>query len=360
MSQAIALARRAVGSVSPNPPVGAVVVKDGVVVGEGFTQPPGGPHAEIVALEQAGARARGAELYVTLEPCAHQGRTPPCTAAIIEAGIARVHIALMDPAPHTDGAGMNALRAAGIEVDLSGAPGEARTLIEAFAKHSETGMPFVTAKFAMSLDGKIAARTGDARWISNEASRRRAHAMRAEADAILVGIGTVLADNPRLTVRDAPLPGGKQPLRVVVDSAGRTPPDAALLSEPGDTLLAVAGAAPGIAKALGGRAEVVALPGADGRVDLTGLLRLLGERGIASVLVEAGSKVMGGLFDAQLVDKVVAFVAPVIIGGEGAPGPVAGLGVGAVSDALRLRDVLFEEIDGDIMVAGYARTKDGE
>ncbi len=352
MQRAVELARRSVGSTSPNPPVGAVLVRDGHVVGEGRTQPPGGSHAEDEALRMAGDAARGADLYVTLEPCAHHGRTPPCTDALIEAGVASVHIAVMDPAPHTAGRGVQCLREAGIPVTVDDGPREARQLVEAFAKHVSTGLPFVVAKFAMSLDGRLSSRSGDSRWISNETSRQMAHALRAEADAVMVGIGTALADNPLLTVRDAPLPARGQPLRVVVDSTGRLPASAAMLATEGTTLVAVA--SPEAARAIeASGADAVAAPGADGRVDLPQLLAELGSRDVTSLLVEGGAALHGALFDGGHVDKVVAFVAPVVIGGDGVPGPVGGAGAERMADALRLRDVTYTELDGDMMVVGY-------
>ena len=352
MARAIELARQAVDTASPNPPVGAVVVKDGRVVGEGSTQAPGDAHAEVVALRQAGADAMGAELYVTLEPCPHHGRTPPCTTAIIDAGISRVHAALLDPNPATGGGGVAALKAAGIGVVLADSPGEASELVEAFAKHITTGVPFVIAKFAMSLDGKIATRTGESRWISSEAARAYVHALRAGVDAVMVGIGTALADDPRLTVPDAPL-RGRQPTRVVVDSRARLPANATMLAEAGTTLVAVADAPKGQAAALeSAGAEMLAIP-AGARVDLAKLLGALGERDITSVLVEGGSELLGSLFDQRLVDKVVGIVAPVIIGGSGAPGPVGGSGVEAMAGVLRLSRVSYEEIGGDMVVTGY-------
>lgn len=352
MRRAIELAREALGSTSPNPPVGAVLVRDGRIVGEGCTQPPGGPHAEAEALRMAGDAARGADLYVTLEPCAHHGRTPPCVDALIEAGVASVRVAVMDPAPHTASRGVERLRSAGIPVTVDDGPSEARQLVEAFAKHVTTGLPFVVAKFAMSLDGKIASRSGDSRWISNETSRREAHRLRAEADAVMVGIGAALADDPLLTVRDAPLPARGQPLRVVVDSAARLPASAAMLAADGKTLVAVASPdAARIVEAHG--AEVIVAPGGEGRVDLPGLLAGLGERDVMSLLVEGGAALHGSLFAGGLVDKVVAFVAPVVIGGDSVPGPVGGAGAERMADALRLRDVTYAELDGDVMVVGY-------
>ena len=351
MQRAIELAREAVGSTSPNPPVGAVLVRDGRVVGEGRTQPPGGPHAEAEALRMAGDAARGADLYVTLEPCAHHGRTPPCADALVEAGVASVHVAAMDPAPHTAGRGVEHLREAGIPVSVDDGSSEAQQLVEAFAKHVNTGLPFVVAKFAMSLDGKIASRSGDSRWISNETSRREAHRLRAEADAVMVGIGTALADDPLLTVRDAPPPVRGQPLRIVVDSAGRLPANAAMLSAEGATLVAVASSE--AARTIEAHGAEAIIAGSDGRVDLPQLLAALGARDVMSLLVEGGAALHGALFESGLVDKVVVFVAPVVIGGDGVPGPVGGAGAERMADALRLCDVAYTELDGDMMVVGY-------
>ena len=354
MTRALHLAREALGGVSPNPAVGAVLVKDGRVGGEGHTHPPGQRHAEIAALDEAGAQARGADLYVTLEPCAHYGRTPPCADALIAAGVAAVHAALIDPDPRTAGKGAERLRAAGVAVSIGDGQEEAREVVEAFDKHVRTGRPFITAKFAMSLDGKIASRTGDSRWISNVASRREAHRLRAESDAVMIGVGTALADDPLLTVRDAPLKNGRQPLRVVVDSAARLPPAAAMLGQPGRTIVATAAATAERCAALESYgAEVIDAPGADGRVDLPALLALLGERGVTSVLAEGGAALLGALLDGGLVDKVCAFVAPVLIGGADAPSPMAGRGVGAIAEALRLERVRSVHLDGDIMVIGY-------
>ena len=352
MRRAIELARQSIGATSPNPPVGAVLAKDGRIVGEGRTQPAGGPHAEAEALRAAGNEARGADLYVTLEPCAHHGRTPPCADALVEAGVASVRIAVMDPAPHTAGRGVKRLRGAGIPVSVDDGPADARLLVEAFAKHVATGLPFVTAKFAMSLDGKIATRSGDSRWISNATSRRETHRLRAESDAVMVGIGTALADDPRLTIRDVPLGARAQPLRVVVDGSGRLPAGAAMLAEEGPPLVAVASEeAARRVDALG--AESVVAPGADGRVDLPRLLAELGALDVMSLLVEGGATLHGALFAGGFVDKVVAFVAPVVIGGAGAPGPVGGAGAERIADALRLTAATYADMDGDLMIVGY-------
>ncbi|MCE2462923.1 MAG: bifunctional diaminohydroxyphosphoribosylaminopyrimidine deaminase/5-amino-6-(5-phosphoribosylamino)uracil reductase RibD, partial [Dehalococcoidia bacterium] len=240
MRQALALARLALGTTSPNPAVGAVIVRDGVVVGEGFTQPPGHAHAEVMALQQAGRNSRDASLYVTLEPCCTYGRTPPCTQAIIAAGISEVHAAITDPNPRVNGKGLSELEATGIKVYRGDGEEEAREMYEAFARHVNTGLPFVTAKFAMSLDGKIATHTGDSKWVTGPLARGHVQEMRRTCDAIMVGVNTVLRDNPRLTARDRD--GSllsRQPLRVILDSKARTPTDAILLSEPGLTFIAV-------------------------------------------------------------------------------------------------------------------------
>ena len=360
MAQALTLARLALGSVSPNPAVGAVLVRDGKVVGQGHTQPPGEDHAEIVALKQAGEKARGATLYVTLEPCCHQGRTPPCTGAIIQAGVRAVHAAMLDPNPKVAGKGVKELEAAGIRVVVGEGAAEAAEITEAYAKHITTGLPFVSAKFAVSLDGKIATRTGDSRWISSEDSRRYVHSLRHATDAIMAGVSTVLADDPRLTARGGGGQGGtghRQPLRVIVDSSGRTPPGARLFQEYGQTLIVTGGPLkpePQTAFAAAG-AEVIEVPLGDGRVDLAAMLAKLGERGVTSVLVEGGGSLLGSLFDAELVDKVVAFVAPIIIGGDKAATPVGGHGVAQVADAWRLNRVKVDRFDNDIMVSGYLR-----
>lgn len=353
MRRALDLGWSALGGTSPNPAVGCVIARDGAIVGEGCTQPPGGNHAEAEALAQAGALAKGATLYVTLEPCNHHGRTPPCADAIIAAGIAEVRVATRDPNPNVAGGGIARLEAAGIRARLGDGQYEARRLIEGFAKHSVTGMPFVTAKFAMSLDGKIASRSGDSKWISGRESREYAHALRARSDAIMVGIGTALADDPLLTARDAAGNAAeRQPLRVVLDSGGRLPANARMLSAPGKTLIATTQGAGGLAGD-SDKIETLTLPAGNGGVDLRALLTLLGERGVVNILVEGGGGVLGTLFDMRLVDKVVAFVAPVIIGGSAAASPVGGLGAETMRESARLRDVATRRFGGDTAIIGY-------
>lgn len=356
MQRAIALARQALGATSPNPAVGAVIVKDGAIVGEGFTLPPGQHHAEIGALEQAGPAARGATLYTTLEPCCNYGRTPPCTRAIIAAGIRQVHVAAIDPNPRVCGKGCAELETAGIEVVRKESQA-AHELYEAFNKHINTGLPFVTAKFAMSLDGKIATHTGDSKWITGPEARAAVQKMRRECDAVMVGINTVLADDPQLTARDemgAPLPS--QPLRVVLDSHCRTSPAARLLREPGKTLIFTSPDTPQelLDQLTNAGTEVFSIAkGTSGGLDLRAVLAELGRRDLVSLLVEGGGMVLGSLFDAGLVDKVHAFVAPVIIGGNQSASPVEGQGAVHMADAWRMERCRLQQIGSDWLITGY-------
>lgn len=359
MEQALSLAKLALGQVSPNPAVGAVVVKNDVVVGQGYTQPPGSSHAEVVALKQAGEEARGAVMYVTLEPCCYYGRTPPCSEAIIAAGITEVHLAMLDPNPLVSGQGKDELERKGITIYVGEREAEAREVNEAYTKFITTGMPFVTAKFAVSLDGKIATKSGDSRWISGEEARKYVHNLRYTTDAIMAGVNTVLADDPRLTARCGGRGGKarKQPLRVIVDSKGRTPLTARVFSEPGKTLLAVVKfVKPEGATALAQvGVELLELPSADGLVDLEKLLKALGEREITSVLVEGGGILLGSLFDYKLVDRVITFISPIIIGGKEAKTAVAGKGVDKVVNSFKLERIKVEKLGKDLMVSGYVR-----
>jgi len=359
MARALELAARARGRTSPNPMVGAVLVKDGEIVGEGFHPRAGEPHAEIFALRQAGERARGATLYINLEPCCHYGRTPPCTEALIRAGVAEVHMAMEDPNPLVHGKGRAALEAAGIRTFVGEHESEARQLNEVFIKYITTGRPFVTAKFAMSLDGKIATHTGQSRWITGEAARRRVHELRDVSDAICVGVSTILADDPRLTTR-LDKPDVKHPLRVILDSRGRAPLTARVFDPalPGRTVVATTPAMPSTHRAAleAQGVEVWALPPDDrGCVDLAALLDRLGEREITSLLVEGGGTVLASFFERRLVDKVMAFVAPLIIGGKNAPTPVRGTGASCLADALRLKRVSVERVGEDVLIVGYPR-----
>lgn len=361
MARALDLAEQAKGFCNPNPAVGAVLVRDGRIVGEGFTQPRGQAHAEVMALEQAGAEARGATLYVTLEPCAHQGLTGPCTARVIAAGVGAVRCAMLDPSPWVDGRGQRELQAHGISVAVGERGAAARRLNEDYLHWVKSGRPFVTAKWAMTLDGKIATRTGASRWISGPAARALVGRMRARSDAVIVGIGTVLADDPSLTARapDETLLA-RQPLRVVLDSRGRLPAVARVADPglPGCTLVATTpGGAERLAPELRGRVDVwVGEPGPDGRVRPADLLAELGRRGLISALVESGGTLLGTLVEQRLVDQVAAFVAPKLVGGAEAPGPVGGKGVASMGAALELLDVTYERVGQDVLVRGYART----
>jgi diaminohydroxyphosphoribosylaminopyrimidine deaminase/5-amino-6-(5-phosphoribosylamino)uracil reductase len=364
MGQALSLARLALGQASPNPAVGAVVVKKGTVVGQGYTQPPGSHHAEILAINQAGEAARGGVMYVTLEPCAHYGRTPPCTEAITTAGIRGVHMAMLDPNPIVLGRGRDELEKSGIKTYLGEDEEKAREINEAYIKFITTGLPFVTVKFAMSLDGKIATRRGNSRWISGPESRKYVHCLRYTSDAIMAGANTVIADDPHLTTRCSGGRGGtarKQPLRVIVDGEGRTPLNARLFREPGETLLALGQAATPEKRAAFASigAEVLELPATGSRVDLSKLMEELGRRDITSVTVEGGGILLGSLFDQGLVDKVIAFIAPVIIGGAEAKTAVAGRGVDQVAESFRLERMKAERLGDDLMVSGYVAAKGG-
>ena len=363
MAQAIELARGVLGSTSPNPSVGAVLVRDGEIVGRGATQPAGQAHAEVVALSEAGGLARGASLYVTLEPCCHWGRTPPCTRAVIEAGVSDVVIAVTDPNPLVAGNGIAGLRSAGLNVALLPDDWNLRVetyqLYEGFAKHINTGLPFVLAKFAMSLDGKIATHTGDSKWVTGNAARALVQQMRRETDAIMVGANTVLADDPQLTARgedNLPLP--RQPIRVTLDSQCRMPVRSQLLRQPGQTLVYTTEAAPAgnVGGLLRAGADVV-LVGAtsEGLVSVEEVLSDLGKRGLVNLLVEGGGKTFGSLFDEGLIDKVHAFVAPVIIGGIDAASPVEGIGAELMANASRLGRTSFRQIGDDWMITGYPK-----
>lgn len=353
MRRALQLASRARGRTSPNPMVGAVVVREGRIVGEGYHRRAGEPHAEILALEAAGERARSADLYVTLEPCAHYGRTPPCVDAVFRAGVRRVVAAMEDPNPEAAG-GLARLRAAGIETVGGVLEAEARHLNEAFIKHRARGLPFVTLKMAMTLDGRIATTTGDARWITGEPARRYVHRLRDRSDAVLVGIGTVRADDPLLTAR---LRGARNPLRVVLDTHASLSPGSQIARTARDvrTWVACGEAAPlerrAVLEALG--IEILALPVLDGRVDPRALVQELARRSIMSLLVEGGAEVAASLLDARLVDRVEFLIAPRLIGGRGAPGPVGGPGRRRMADALPVARPRLRRLGEDWLISGY-------
>ncbi len=359
MLRALELAREVQGRTSPNPSVGAVLVKDRRIVGEGATERPGDRHAEIVALQAAGPDAKGAALYVTLEPCCHEGRTAPCTDAIIAAGVSAVHFSHEDPDLNVSGHGCDQLENAGIALSHGEGEAEARRINEGFLMHRTQGRPFVIAKFAASLDGKIAATSGDSRWVSGPGTRGWAHDLRTRIDAIAVGVSTVVIDNPQLTARPNDELSDHQPLRVVVDSRGRTPRDAGVLSCDAPTLIATTSASPEAWRdemtQAGARVEVLPDDGA-GRVSLPALMTTLARSDVLTLLVEGGGVLHGSFFDEKLVDKVDAVVAPMIIGGD-APSAVVGSGAERMADALRLHEVTVEQLGHDLLVMGYTSAR---
>jgi diaminohydroxyphosphoribosylaminopyrimidine deaminase/5-amino-6-(5-phosphoribosylamino)uracil reductase len=362
MQRALALARRGEGWVEPNPMVGAVVLAaDGLPIGEGWHKRFGGDHAEVMALAAAGERARGGTLVVTLEPCAHHGKTPPCVDAILAAGLARVVIAAPDPSPHAAGSGVVGLRAAGVEVEAGLFGAEAIRLTRPFRCLVERRRPWTIAKWALSLDGRIATASGESRWISSEASRRLVHQLRGRVDAVMVGIGTALADDPLLTARP---PGPRRALRIVCDTAARLPPDSQLVRTARDRPVLVAAAADAPCERLraleSAGCEIVVCPGATAEDRLAWLLESLGGRRITNLLVEGGPTLLGTCFDGDFVDEVWAFIAAKVIGGAAAPAAVGGAGVAGIALA---RSIEVEETrfaGGDVLVRGLVRRPSSE
>ena len=348
MRRALALAERGRGLVEPNPLVGAVVVRDDRGIAEGWHERYGEAHAEVNALRAAKEEARGASLYITLEPCCHHGKTPPCTDAIVRAGIKRVVAAMRDPFSQVAGAGLGRLKSAGVAVTVGVEETAARRLNAPYLKLLATGRPYVHAKWAMTLDGKIATRSGESKWISNEASRRRAHELRGRMDALIIGSGTALADNPLLTARP---PGPRTPTRVVLDRRARLSPASQLArtARQTPTLIATtdAGAA-ALQPLLELGCEVACLP------SVAAVLEELGNRHMTNVLVEGGSAVLGSFLDAHAVDEVHVFVAPILAGGREALSALGGEGARRLADALRLADWNIENLDGDLYVHGRA------
>lgn len=355
MARALELAARGAGWTNPNPQVGAVIVKDGRIIGEGWHTAYGKLHAEREALAHCTEDPRGATIYVTLEPCCHWGKTPPCTEAIIEAGIARVVVGAPDPNPLVAGKGFEVLREAGIEVIEDVLLNECRAINEVFFHYIQTGLPLVIAKYAMTLDGKIATRTGASRWITSDVARMRVHEDRHQYAAIMVGIGTVLADDPELTSR---IPGKetKNPLRVVVDSSARTPLTSKLVQTvyEAPTLVAVSAQAPQkrITALEEAGCEVFVSPVAEhNRVDLSALLAYLGkEKAIDSVIVEGGATLLWSFFSQSLVDRVQAYIAPKIFGGADASSPVQGLGVETPANAIQCNTPTITQLGQDILL----------
>ena len=358
MKRALDLARQGKGRTSPNPLVGAVVVKAGRVVGEGYHQKAGTPHAEIHALNAAGGNTKGATLYTNLEPCCHWGRTPPCTEALLQAGVAEVYVAAVDPNPSVAGKGIRQLQKAGIRVHVGLCGEEAAQLNEVHRKYMQTGKPFVILKIATSLDGKIATVSGESQWITSEASRQRGHEIRDTVDAIFVGSGTVIRDNPALTTR---LRNGKgqDATRIVLDSHGSTSTEARIFNPESSAgvIIAVTPDAPAqninaLEKA---GAEVITVPEARGKVCLKRLMEILGEREVTSVLIEGGGEVNASAMAAGIVDKVMCFIAPKLIGGQDAPGAIGGEGIASLKRVPQLQRLNITPIpdSDDFLIEGY-------
>lgn len=361
MKKALEIASYACGRTSPNPLVGSVIVKDDRIVGQGWHRKAGTPHAEIHALNQAGELAKGATVYVTLEPCSHTGRTGPCADALIRAGVKRVVIAMVDPNPAVAGNGIRKLRQAGIEVSSGLMAKEAAELNRIFIKWISTKMPYTIVKSAMSLDGKIATDTGESQWITNEKARKRGHALRDMCDGIVVGINTVLADNPSLTTRldDAV---GKNPIRIVLDSHVRIPLDCKMLNDGASPVIVIttSDADPNKIRAIEAKgAEVIIASSINGRVDMKDAFRLLGERQIASLLIEGGAQIVSSVIREGLADEQMTFIAPILIGGKNAPSAFGELGVSYLSDAVTLEDITVEELDGNYLFRGYFKNRGG-
>ena len=347
MRIALGLARKAQGLTNPNPAVGAVIVRDGKIVGRGYHKRCGLPHAEINALTAAGSRAKGAALYVTLEPCDHFGRTPPCTDAIISSKIKRVVIGMKDPNPVNNGRGMKALNRAGIKMIAGVLEDEAKQLNKPFIKFMKTGIPYVTVKVAESIDGKIATKTGDSKWITDEDSRKYVHELRARVDAVMVGVNTVIKDDPLLLSNIAKW---KQPVRVVVDSGLKTPGKARIFSGTDISPVYIA-----TTKHAAKRANVLTVKADRGKVDLKDLLKRLGKMGVIHVLVEGGGELIAGLVEKRLVDEFLFFIAPKIIGGKAAITPVEGSGIRKMGEALMLKDVKIRKFAKDILIEAGVR-----
>ena len=351
MRRALALAQKGRGRVEPNPMVGAVVVKRGRIVGEGYHRRFGGPHAEVNAIANAGKKARGSTVYVTLEPCDHFGKTPPCTELLISAGVERVVAAMTDPDEKVSGKGLRKLRRVGMDVQMGLLVDEARALNAPYLKLRTQGLPYVTAKWAMTLDGRIASLSGDSKWITGDKARRHVHQTRARSDAILVGIGTVLQDDPLLTCR---LPRGRNPRRIILDRRARLPLDCRLVQTISEAEVIVATTSSAPARRLDQLAEagctILKVRSGHGKCSVPDLLRKLGKMQVTNLLVEGGTETLSSFFRAGQVDRVMAYLSPKVLG-DGVP-PVAGLGLTKMSDALGLSDVSIQRFGPDLLITG--------
>ncbi|MDP2940932.1 MAG: bifunctional diaminohydroxyphosphoribosylaminopyrimidine deaminase/5-amino-6-(5-phosphoribosylamino)uracil reductase RibD [Candidatus Omnitrophota bacterium] len=355
MSLAMKLALKGRGEVSPNPMVGAIVVKKGKILGRGFHEKCGLAHAEITALDEAGDSSRGATLYVTLEPCAHFGKTPPCVDRIIKSGVREVVVGMIDPNPLNNGKGINALRQHKIKVEAGCLEAKLRGLNEPFIKYITKRMPFVTVKVAQSLDGKIATRLGDSKWITSDKSRAFAHRLRKDYDAVMVGVNTVLRDNPKLDAWFSQ----RHPLKIIVDSQLSTPESAYCLSSREKAIIVTLPARPGQEtenrKILSQKARILEVKEKSGQINLKSMMKKLARMGIINILVEGGGTLIGSLFDEALVDKVLFFISPKIIGGKEAISPVMGRGIARVEQAIKLKDMKLKQLGEDFLIEGYIK-----
>jgi len=352
---AIKQALKAKAMTSPNPMVGALVVKNGQIIGRGYHERAGSAHAEIMALEEAGERSKGAELYVTLEPCTHFGKTPPCVDQIIKSGIKAVYVGMTDPNPLNNGKGITILKQSRIKVETGFLEERLRQMNESFIKYITRKAPFITVKLAQSLDGKIATKTGDSKWITSDRSRILAHKLRGEYDAVMVGINTVLRDNPKLDAWFSK----RQPAKIVVDSQLSTPAKANIFSPESRVIIATLTSLPGQEtenrKALAERARILEIREKTGQVNLKDMMKKLAQLEITSVLVEGGGTLAGSLFDEGLVDKSLFFISPKIIGGKDAVGSVMGQGISRIDKAIKINNIKFRRLGEDYLVEGYIK-----
>lgn len=353
MNLAMKLALKARGKTSPNPMVGSVVVKNGHVIGKGYHEKAGLAHAEVVALDEAGNNAKGACLYVTLEPCAHFGRTPPCVDKIIKSGVKEVIVGMIDPNPLNNGKGIEILRQHKIKVQVGVLEDDLKRINRPFLKYITKRMPFVTVKVAQSLDGRIATKTSDSKWITSDKSRAYAHKIRQDYDAIMVGVNTVLRDNPRLEAWFTK----KQPIKIVVDSQLSTPQDANVFSGNSRVIIVTLPIAPGQEtenrKSLDQKAKILEVKEKQGQINLRDMMKKLAQLEISSIIVEGGGTLIGSLFDEGLIDRVLFFISPKIIGGKDAIGSVMGKGVMRIDKAIRLKDINLKRIGDDFLIEGY-------
>ena len=355
MNLAMRLALKAKGNTAPNPMVGAVVVKNGLVVGKGYHEKAGLPHAEVVALDQAGEKAKGASLYVTLEPCSHFGRTPPCVNRIIKSGIKKVYIGMIDPNPLNNTKGIDILKQNKIKVEVGFLEESLKKINEAFIKYISKRMPFITVKIAQSLDGKIATKKGDSKWITSDKSRGYAHRIRKRYDAIMVGVNTVLRDDPKLNAWFSK----KHPVKIIVDSQLSTPQGAGIFSSNSKVIIVTlptsAGQQTENRKILGEKAKILEVKEKAGQINLRDMMKKLAQMEITNIIVEGGGTLVGSLFDDGLVDKVLFFISPKIIGGKESLSSVMGKGVSRIDKAIKLKDIQLRRIGEDFLLEGYIK-----